>query len=66
MGSSGSSRHDERMTGQAMEAAGGVACPKCGSGRTAVTVEVADGSDALTLYCCGICRHRFSRSLSSR
>jgi len=39
-----------------------VACPKCGSCRTAVTVNVVDDSVQLTLYSCGTCEHRFSRS----
>jgi hypothetical protein len=40
----------------------GVACPKCGSSRTAVTVSIEDDSVNLTLYSCGTCDHRFSRT----
>jgi transcription elongation factor Elf1 len=38
-------------------------CPKCGSQRTAVTVDIIDDSGTLTLYSCGTCEHRFSRSV---
>ena len=40
----------------------GVACPKCGSSRTAVTVSIEDDAVNLTLYSCGTCDHRFSRT----
>ena len=56
------SRGNENIAGQSDEAANPVACPKCGSSRTAVTVNIVDDAGNLTLYSCGTCEHRFSRS----
>ena len=57
-----SGRSNEQIVGRSSQENVGVACPKCGSHRTAVTVHVADGADHLTLYSCGCCEHRFSRN----
>jgi DNA-directed RNA polymerase subunit RPC12/RpoP len=56
------SRGNENIAGQLDDAANSVACPKCGSSRTAVTVNIVDDAGNLTLYSCGTCAHRFSRS----
>jgi DNA-directed RNA polymerase subunit M/transcription elongation factor TFIIS len=56
------SRGNENIAGQREESTNPVACPKCGSSRTAVTVNVVDDAGHLTLYSCGTCDHRFSRS----
>jgi transcription elongation factor Elf1 len=56
------SRGNEIIARQSEETAIPVACPKCGSSRTAVTVNIVDDTVHLTLYCCGTCEHRFSRS----
>jgi len=52
---------NEQVVGRT-EGAQAVACPKCGSGRTNVTVNVVDEAGLLTLYSCSTCEHRFSRS----
>ena len=53
---------NEIIARQSEETANLIACPKCGSSRTAVTVDIVDDSVHLTLYSCGTCDHRFSRS----
>ena len=55
-------RGNENIAGRGDETTNSVACPKCGSSRTAVTVNVVDDAVHLTLYSCGTCEHRFSRS----
>jgi DNA-directed RNA polymerase subunit RPC12/RpoP len=55
-------RGNENIAGQSGESGNSVACPKCGSSRTAVTVNIVDEAGLLTLYSCGTCDHRFSRS----
>jgi hypothetical protein len=57
-----SARGNERVVSHHDASPQAVACPKCGSGRTAVTVNVVDDSGNLTLYSCGTCDHRFSRT----
>jgi DNA-directed RNA polymerase subunit RPC12/RpoP len=54
-------RGNEIITGRRDEGTTSIACPKCGSSRTAVTVNIVDDAGHLTLYSCGTCDHRFSR-----
>ena len=56
------SRVTENIAGRSDGSSDPVACPKCGSSRTAVTVNIVDDAGKLTLYSCGTCDHRFSRS----
>ena len=56
------SRVTENIAGLSDRLTDPVACPKCGSSRTAVTVNIVDDAGLLTLYSCGTCDHRFSRS----
>ena len=56
------SRVTENIAGLSDGSSDPVACPKCGSSRTAVTVNIVDDAGLLTLYSCGTCDHRFSRS----
>jgi DNA-directed RNA polymerase subunit RPC12/RpoP len=56
------SRGNENIAGRSDEITSSVACPKCGSSRTAVTVNIVDDAGHLTLYSCGTCDHRFIRS----
>ena len=55
-------RGNENIVGRASESGQSIACPKCGSSRTNVTVRIDDEGDRLTLYSCGTCDHRFSRA----
>jgi DNA-directed RNA polymerase subunit M/transcription elongation factor TFIIS len=56
------SRVTENIAGRSDGRTDPVACPKCGSSRTAVTINIVDDAGLLTLYSCGTCDHRFSRS----
>ena len=56
------SRGTENIAGRSDGSTDPVACPKCGSSRTAVTVNIVDDAGLLTLYSCGTCDHRFSRA----
>jgi len=56
------SQGDEKIAGRSEGITDPIACPKCGSSRTAVTVNIVDDAGKLTLYSCGTCDHRFSRS----
>lgn len=56
------SRVNENIAGRSDGSSDPVACPKCGSSRTAVTVNIVDDAGLLTLYSCGTCDHRFSRA----
>ena len=55
------SRGNENIAGRSEEITVPVACPKCGSSRTAVTVNIVDDDGQLTLYSCGTGDYRFSR-----
>ena len=57
-----SARGNEHIVARSKDANPGVSCPKCGSSRTNVTVNIVDDTDQLTLYSCTCCDHRFSRS----
>lgn len=56
-----SARGNENVVGHREEGPQSIACPKCGSSRTAVTINIVDDAGHLTLYSCGTCGHRFSR-----